>query len=213
MNHSNKEKRLEILAVLITGLLKFVLMDWLNFRAFYIVAACVFWLIFIYKRYKTYPGILQEWGFRKKNLKLSFLWLLPFAVITIAGVIIYGVFYNAAFLNWHFLPVLIFYPLWGLFQQFMVAALIAGNLKKLPESKLSNAQAILFPSLLFALIHLPSVPLMIYVFVMELLFLIVYFKWNNLWALGLYHGVVSSFYLFFVLGRDLFRELWTVFLT
>lgn len=210
-NDSNKLKRREILAVLITGLLKFVLMDWLNFRAFYIAGACLFWIIFIYRRYQGSPGILQKWGFRKDNLKQPLLWLLPFAIPVILAIVAYGTIYNASFLNWHFLPVLLFYPLWGLFQQFMIAGLVAGNLVELPESRLSKPQAILMVSFLFALIHYPSWPLAIYVFVMEMVFLIVYFKWNNLWALGLYHGVVSSFFLFFVMGRDLFTELWAAF--
>jgi len=211
LDDSNKVKRWEILAVLITGLLKFVLMDWLNFRAFYIGGACLFWIVFIYKRYQRNPEILQKWGFRKENLKQSLLRLLPFAIMAISAIVVYGVVYNATFLNWHFLPVLLLYPVWGLFQQFMIAGLVAGNLAELPESRLSKPQAIAVVSVLFALIHYPSLPLMIYVFLMEMLFLKIYFRWNNLWALGLYHGVISSFFLFFALGRDLFTELWAVF--
>ena len=199
------------MAVLITGVLKFILMDWLNFRAFYIAGAILFWIMFIYKRYQKNPEILQKWGFRKENLKQSLLWLLPFAILLVTAIVAYGFFYNATFLNWHFLPVLLLYPVWSLFQQFMIAGLVAGNLAELPESRLSKPQAILVVSVLFALIHYPSLPLMIYVLVMESVFLIAYFRWNNLWALGLYHGIISSFFLFFALGRDLFTELWAVF--
>jgi len=211
LDDSNTLKRWEILAVLITGVLKFVLMDWLNFRAFYIAGAILFWIIFIYKRYQRNPEILQKWGFRKESLKQSLLWLSPFAILLVVAIVVYGFIYNATFLNWHFLPVLLLYPVWGLFQQFMIAGLVAGNLAELPESRLSKPQAILVVSVLFALIHYPSLPLMIYVLVMESVFLIAYFRWNNLWALGLYHGIISSFFLFFVLGRDLFTELWAVF--
>jgi len=76
---TDKQRWLEITAVLVTGLMKFVLMDWLNFRAFYIAAACIFWSVYIYKRYRANKFVLQQWGFRKNNFRQSFLFLLPFA--------------------------------------------------------------------------------------------------------------------------------------
>ncbi|MGC9343252.1 MAG: CPBP family glutamic-type intramembrane protease, partial [Bacteroidales bacterium] len=136
--------------------------------------------------------------------------LIP-AVITIAGIYFYGVELEARFRNWRILPVLVLYPLWGLLQQFMIAGLIAGNLKKLESVKLPNSLIIIITSIVFALIHAPGLPLMIYVFVMELIFLTVYFKYHNLWALGLFHGWVSGLFLYYVLERDLWKELWVIF--
>ncbi|MCF8336729.1 MAG: hypothetical protein K9I74_01985 [Bacteroidales bacterium] len=211
MPSSDKAKRLEILALVVTGALKFILMDWLDFRAFYIVGACLFWLVFIYRRYKGDPQVVNRWGFRKKNLRKSFLILLPFAALAIVGIVIYGLKVEATFMNWHILPILAFYPVWGLFQQFMIAGLFAGNLIHLPEIQLTHRQIILLTALLFALVHFPSIPLMLFVFVMETLFLSVYFQWGNIWPLGIYHGLVSSFFLFLVLGRNLLIELLTIF--
>lgn len=201
----------EILAVVVTGALKFVLMDALHLRALYIVSACLFWLIFIYRKYKHNPQILHQWGFRRKNLKKTMLLLLPFAAVAIAGMLVYGTRVEANFLNWHFLPILLFYPVWGLFQQFIMAALLAGNLQSLRSLKLSKAKVLFITALLFALVHLPSIPLMIYVLIMQILFLWVYFRWRNLWPLGLYHGWVSSFFLYFVMERDLLAEFWFLF--
>ncbi|MCF8231647.1 MAG: hypothetical protein K9J27_05600 [Bacteroidales bacterium] len=211
MPYSYKTRRLEILALVITGALKFIVMDWLDFRTLYIVTACLFWFGFIYKRYKEDPRVLQRWGFRKRNLKKSFLIILPFALVAIAGIVLYGFETEAAMMNWHILPILVFYPVWGLFQQFMIAGLLAGNLVQLPEIKLTDRQVILLTALLFALVHFPSIFLMGYVFVMEAVFLSIYFQWGNIWPLGLYHGWVSSFFLFIVLGRDLLIELSTIF--
>jgi hypothetical protein len=73
------------------------------------------------------------------------------------------------------------------------------------------SKGITSPLRVFAWVHYPSLPLMVFTFFMELVFLVAYFKWRNLWALGLYHGWVASLLLFFVLGRDLWNELWTVF--
>jgi hypothetical protein len=209
--YTDKHRQFEIFAVILTGLMKFVFMGWLNLRIFYIVAACVFWIFYIYKLHEKKPDIYKEWGFQKENLVKSFLVLLPFAVVVIIGIYFRGVNENARFLNWHIIPILIFYPLWGLFQQFMVAGLIAANLKAIAKKYLSENFIIFLISLLFALLHYPSIQLMIYVFLMEIIFLWVYFKWKNLWSLGFYHGFVSGLFLYYVMDRDLWVELWEIF--
>ena len=207
---SDRKRWLEILAVVLTGAMKYVLMDWLEWRAFYIGAACLFWSGFIYKRYREDNSILKRWGFRKGDFKPAFLLLLPFALGITAAIIWYGIAYNATFLNWHIIPIFLFYPAWGLIQQFMMIPLIAENLRTISSLNLKNFQIILLTSLLFALVHYPSFPLMVFAFFMEAGFISAYFKWKNLWALGLYHGWIASLLLFFVMGRDLWSELWPV---
>ncbi|MGM0531766.1 MAG: CPBP family glutamic-type intramembrane protease [Bacteroidota bacterium] len=208
---TDKIRWLEILAVAITGAMKFILMDWLEMRGLYIGAACLFWMLFIAKRYKENNEVLRDWGFRKNHFKKTFLFILPFAGVLVAGIIWYGISFNARFLNWHVIPVLLLYPAWGMIQQFMMIGIIAGNLQKIDSLNLDIPQIVLLISLLFALIHYPSVPIMAFAFFMELLFASVYFKWRNLWPLGLYHGWLGSLFLFFVLGRDLWNELWPMF--
>jgi len=208
---TDKRRWLEIAAVLATGFMKYIFMDWLNLRTFYIGVACIFWSVYIFKRYRNNKQILQHWGFRKNHFKQTFHFLIPFALIMVAVIVWYGISYNAIFLNWHIIPVFIFYPAWGIIQQFLLLALIAGNLRSLPTLKLSKVQIILLTSTVFALVHYPSLPLMVFTFFMELVFAVAYFKWRNLWSLGFYHGWVVSLLLFFVLGRDLWNELWTIF--
>lgn len=191
--------------------MKFVFMDWLDFRTFYIVAACAFWLLFILRKYKDNPSVLKQWGFKKQNLKPSFLFLLPFGLIAIMGFVIYGIKVNTILFNWHIVPIFLLYPAWGIIQQFVIIGLVAGNLRSLKNTRFAEWQIVLLTSLLFALLHYNSTPLMIYTFVMEVVFVIAYFKWRNLWALGLFHGWVSSFFLFFVLKRDLLNELLIIF--
>ena len=106
---------------------------------------------------------------------------------------------------------IIFYPVWGIIQQFLIVTLFAGNLQVIISVNFSKSQILLLTSMVFAWVHYPSLPLMVFAFFMELVFLIAYFKWKNLWPLGLYHGWVSSLLLFFVLGRDLWNELWAIF--
>ncbi|MBU2651716.1 MAG: CPBP family intramembrane metalloprotease [Bacteroidetes bacterium] len=207
VNFPEKEKWLEILAVLLTGILKFVLMDEFGFRLLFITGACLFWLLFILTKYIKNPKVLSRWGFRKHDFRKSMLALLPYALIFVAGIIIYGLASGSAIVNWHIIPVLIFYPIWGTIQQFMTAGLVAGNLKTISTIKISDSQIGLLTALLFSLVHYPSVPLMLYTFIMEYIFIRVYFKWGNLWSLGLYHGLVSGIFLSFVSGRDLWNEL------
>ena len=205
---SDKDRYFEILAVLLTGLLKFILMDWLNLRAFYIVITCLFWIIYVYKRYKSDHTILKSWGFQKDNFRQSFFFLLPFAIISLIVIVLYGVYNHVNILNWHVIPIFLLYPIWGLFQQFMMIGLVAGNLKKLRHITFKDYQIIVLISLLFSLVHYPSIFLMIFTFFMELVFISTYFKWRNLWSVGLYHGVIATLLLFYVLERDLWLELW-----
>jgi uncharacterized protein len=201
----------EIGAVVLTGIMKYIFMDWLELRVFYIVAACLFWIFFIYMRYRRNKSILKYWGFRKKNFNQAFYFLAPFALAVIAGVIWYGIKYNSTFLNLHIIPIILFYPAWGVVQQFLILALVAGNLYAIRSVRLTKLQIILLVSAVFSLVHYPSFPLVVFTFFMELLFGLAYFRWRNIWSLGLYHGWVASVVLFFVLGRDLWVELWAIF--
>ncbi|MFO8235221.1 MAG: hypothetical protein R6U04_07450 [Bacteroidales bacterium] len=208
---NNQSRKIEILAVVITGILKFVLMDWLGLRLFYILGISIFWVFFIYKQHKKYPSILNEWGFKKENFVKSFLFLLPFAVVLISGILLYGVIVNAEFMNWHIIPIFVLYPVWGIIQQFMMVGIIAKSLSYISKENYQQWYVIIFTSLIFALVHYPSIPLMIFAFVLEINFIWVYFKWPNLWSLGLFHGWIGGLFLFFVLKRDLWNELWLIF--
>ena len=143
---TDKRRGFEIAAVVATGLLKHVFMDWLNLRAFYIGVACMFWSVYIYKRYRKNRQILQHWGFRKNQFNQSFLFLTPFALLITAAIVWYGVTHNTVFLNWHVIPVFIFYPVWGFIQQFLMLSLIAGNLMSISAIKCSENQIILLTS-------------------------------------------------------------------
>lgn len=207
----DREKWWVILAVTITGLMKFILADWLELRVLFITASCIFWITFIIVEYRKDPQILIQWGFQKLHLKRSLLFLLPFALICVTGIVLYRIISNPSFFNWHFLPIFVLYPVWGIIQQFIVSGLVASSLRTLFKGKITDIQIISIVSFLFALIHYPGIPLMIYVFVMQFIFTYVYFKYNNLWAPGLYHGWISSFFIFFALGRDLWNELLFIF--
>lgn len=205
--NQDRIKLFEIFAVIATAILKFVFVDWLNLRTIYIVIICLFWSVYIYSKFKGNPESVHQWGFQKRNFKKPLLFLLPFVILCIACFVGYGYFSGAHLLNWHILPILFLYPLWGLIQQFIVAGLISGNLKALRNPRVNNFQIILFSALLFSLVHFPNPFLMIFTFIMQLIFTTAFLRWENIWPLGIYHGWIATFLLFYVLGRDLWVEL------
>ena len=180
-------------------------------RALYIIIICLFWLTFVYKRYRDDHSVLEHWGIQKQHFKQSFLFLLPFAILFITGIGIYGYSSRTYILNWHLIPIFLLYPVWGLIQQFMMTALISGNLKAIGNNGFKNYQIILLTSLLFSLVHYPSEFLMIFTFFMQCIFVATFLRWKNLWPLGLFHGWIATLLLFFVMGRDLWTELYAGF--
>ena len=182
-------------------------MDRLNMRAVYIVIICLFWITYVYLKYKSDHSVLKQWGIQRQNFKQSFLFILPFALICITGIGIYGYLSRAYTLNWHILPIFMLYPLWGLIQQFMITGIISGNLKAIGKSRLKNYQVILITSLLFSSVHYPSAFLMSFTFIMQWVFTSAFLRWKNIWVLGLYHGWIATLLLFYVQGRDLWIEL------
>ncbi len=208
---ANKYLPVELLAILASGILKFIFMDRLQMRAFYIAGICLLWLSYIFYRYTSNKSILKYWGFKREHFRQSFVVLLPVIIISIIITLIYGIYNDTIMLSWHILPVLCLYPIWGVFQQYLILGLIAGNLMNNTVFKLKRLSVVLLTSAIFSLVHYPSIFLMIFVFCMEALFVIVYMKWRNLWALGLAHGWIASFLLYYVMNRDLWSELFVWF--
>lgn len=201
----------ELTAIAITALAKFIIMDWLGMRAFYISGTCLFWIWYVYYRYSHDPSVLKYWGFRKSNFWRSWKILLPFLIIS-TGLNAAYAFNNGNVLgNFHIIPLLILYPLWGLIQQFIFLGIIALNLQHFRIFSRDRILLFLAVSVVFSLIHYPYYPLMGCTFIMELVFLSVYWKWRNLWSIGIAHGWIATFLLYYVMNRDLWNELFAWF--
>ncbi len=185
---SNRTRVLEIAAVLLTGVGKFIFVDGLGAKLPFIVGAVLGWGTYVYWRHRRQPGILAYWGFRTDNFHRSLLQLLPLA--TAAVLLFAGVGYATGkwVLSWHLLPVLLLYPLWGVIQQFLVVGLVAGNLHDYEGRRLSPAAVTGSTAVLFSAVHWPARLLVAGTFVLALVYVTVYPRRRNLWALGLYHG-------------------------
>jgi len=202
---------IELSALVLTVLLKYLLMDWLGMRAFYIAGICLFWSGYIAYRYSLDHSILRSWGLQKENFGKSLRVLLPFLIISVFLTIIFGKINHIPIINLNIIPVLVLYPLWGIIQQFMVVCILVQNLQNLPGFSLRMNRAILLPSILFSLIHYPHFTLMAFTFIMEIIFITVFQRWRNLWSLGIAHGWIASFVLYYFLNRDLWVELFAWF--
>jgi hypothetical protein len=201
----------ELTAIAITALLKFIIMDRLGMRAFYITGTCLFWIWYVYYRYSNDHNVLRYWGFRKDNFVRSWTILLPFAIVSAILVFIYAGNNQVELMNPHIIPIFILYPLWGMVQQFIFLVIIALNMRQFRIFSKNRNRLYLVVSLLFSIIHFPYVPLMVYTFFMEIVFLIAYRKWRNMWAIGMAHGWSATLLLYYVLQRDLWQELFTWF--
>ena len=61
---SDTRRQFEITAVVLTGIGKFVFMDWLAVKLPFISIAIIAWFVYVLIRRRQVPGILEYWGFR-----------------------------------------------------------------------------------------------------------------------------------------------------
>lgn len=203
---SDKVRLLEIFAVVITGIGKFIFMDYLNWRLPYVIVAILGWSGYVYYRYKKDKNVLKDWGFRSDNFKPVIKLILPFAVISILSFFIIGYVQGTINITWHIVPLLITYPIWGSIQQFLTIGLLAGNLKDFKTIKLKKSLIILITAIFFSVVHYPSVWLMIGTFILALIYSYIYLKAKNIYVLGLFHGWLGALFYYTVVDQDPFAD-------
>ncbi|MDN5202797.1 hypothetical protein QQ008_15515 [Fulvivirgaceae bacterium BMA10] len=199
-------RKFEIIAVLLTGLLKFLVVDYLDAKFWFILTTGTFWLVYMTVRIYRKPEVLNEWGIGvagfRKTLQLLFI---PALVITL-GFVWLGLRGNTLLFNWHIIPVMFLYPLWGFIQQLLIIALFGGNIHYLEDIKLSKLSIVGLTSILFSVVHFPSIPLMVATFFLAVSYCFVFLRFRNVLVLGIFHGWLACFFYFFVLGRDPWLE-------
>jgi hypothetical protein len=208
---NTNHQQFAILAVCITAALKFIFMDWLNWSVFYIPGIVLFWLAYILFRVNSNREIIILWGFKKAYFKQSMLSLAPLIFLTGIVSVLYSIINESLTFSWTFILVLLLYPFWGLIQQFMMLGIVSQSLEGLTEGKMNRVLLIFLVSALFSLVHYPSPFLMIFTFFLEVVFTLVYLKWRNLWAIGFAHGWIGTLILYYVLDRNLWSELFSIF--
>lgn len=132
---SDKIRILEICAVVLIGIGKFVFMDYLNWRLPFVFVSILAWSAYVIYRYKKDKHVLKDWGFRWDNFKSVLKLMLPFAIISIVLFFIVGYMQGTINMTWYIIPLLITYPIWGSIQQFLTIGLLAGNLNEFKRVK------------------------------------------------------------------------------
>jgi hypothetical protein len=192
--------RFEIRALVLTGLGKYVVSDGLGFKLPYIVAACLFWAGYVLLRARAEPGRLAAWGFTGAGFGASTRRLAPFAAAGAVACLLYGLWSGRMLLHWHMLPLLLLYPAWGLVQQFLIVALLAGNLRD--GLGVGERWAVAATAMAFAAVHLPSPQLVVTTFVMAVVTTTTWFRVRNLYPIGVFHGWLATLIYYLVLGED-----------
>jgi uncharacterized protein len=202
MKITDKIRWLEISAVALTGILKFLLFDYLNWHFIYVTSAVLFWMIYIYSRFKRNKNITEYWGFTRKNLDKSLVITGLFSFICFILFFLFAIWRNYPLWNPHMIFSFLTYPLWGLIQQFLIMSLVAGNLKDMEHVSLKKTFIVVSVSIFFAIVHLPSLMLTIGTFFLAVFYCIVFLKYRNLYPLGIFHGWIGGLFYFYVLNRD-----------
>lgn len=206
MKIEDKTRIFEVIAVALTGIGKFVLMDFLNLRLVYITIACLFWGGYIFYRSRTNKGIIKYWGLSKDNFNKTFLELLPIAILSVGCFIFIGNKLETNILNWSIIPILLFYPLWGIIQQFIIVGLLARNLKDIKSVRIPEILIILITAVIFSVVHYPHNLLIIGTFFLAILYTTLYLRGRNLIVMGIYHGWLGAFFFYTLLERDPWKE-------
>jgi hypothetical protein len=202
---TNKASWTEVTAVIATGALHF-LSKAFGLHGFFIVAAALFWVVFILWRAKRQPRILFDWGFRFDNLLKPFLITTAVSLPGIVTMAFFGFLHDNLTLPPHLWILLILYPIWGIIQQFLVQGLVVRNLSL---TKLGSRPILIvvLGATLFGLVHAPNILFMLATFCLGLLFVPLYLHFRNLLPLGLFHGWLGSLFYLWVLGHDPWHNL------
>ncbi|WP_179008811.1 CPBP family intramembrane glutamic endopeptidase [Winogradskyella forsetii] len=209
---SDKVRILEILAVVITAVSKFVFVDYLNWRLSFVNVTILAWSAYLMYRYKKDKLVLTDWGFRTDNFLAVLKLVLPFSLVSIMSFVMIGYIQGTLNVTWHILPLLITYPIWGTVQQFLTIALVAGNLNHIKSFKLSKPLIILITAILFSVVHYPSLWLILGTFVLALFYGYIYLKAKNIYVLGIVHGWLGALFYYTVVNQDPFADIFMKYL-
>lgn len=146
------------------------------------------------------------WGFKTSGFRES-VRVISIPALVVTGLsFTYGLMKGHLVFNWHIIPVVILYPLWGTVQQFLVISLFGGNLSDKRHPRFNTALVVLLTAALFGIVHYPSFLLITATFFLAIFYFLLFIRFRNLWALGIFHGWLACIFYFFVLGRDPWLE-------
>jgi len=193
----------DMLLLVATSAVHLVFENLLHANGVFFAGTAVVWTWWLLRRFREEPGLLRAWGLSSAELGPA---LGAAAVTALAGaglLLGLGHLLGRPPLPAHFWGVVTIYLGWALVQQVALNGILARGLQPLlplPAVPLAAAA-------LFSLAHLPDLPLMGLTFAAGILWVSLYLRWPNLWALALCHGFLGALTYYEVLGRDPWLEL------
>jgi hypothetical protein len=192
----------ELGAVLVLAAGKFVVGDALGQHVLFALAGGGLWIFYILARIHSKPELIHTWGFSSQNLRESMRVVLPVTIAAVAAAVSYGWVSGSALFHWHMGILFLLYPLWGVVQQFLLVVLVAGNVDRITRGTFPRFFIILPTAVLFSLVHIPVPTLMFVTFFMGCFTTTLFLRYRNVWALGIFHGLLATALYYFVLGQD-----------
>lgn len=165
----------------------------------YNAAAVAAFAVYFLWRAATTDGALREWGFRRDNFLPALRANLHFGFVATLAMLGYGLAAGTLPVPSEFWLALALYPVWGIAQQFALQNLVARNLRDLVPHPLLRAFA---AAALFSAAHYPRLELMGLVFPAGLVFVWIYQRRPNLWAVGLVHAWLGALAIYVVLEEN-----------
>lgn len=191
-------ERLGLVLVIVSAGLNLMAESIFHRKALFLAIAVPFWLGWAALAVRRDPSVLRRWGFRWDTFHASGR-AVAFFVLP-AAVLLMGL--GLATEHWPppptFWIVLAAYPAWALAQQFLLCSVLSRGLEGLMPPRVVPLVA----GSLFAIAHLPDLPLVALTAVAGVVFVALYQRWPNLWTQALGHGVLGTVAYYAVLGRD-----------
>jgi hypothetical protein len=204
VNDARRRALWEIAAVILTGATFLVFENLLKLKLPFLIGCTLLWTSYLIWRITRDRAVLLDWGLRRDTLKPATAWCLSLFVLVAAGLAAYR-----WWAGWRSLPVtalivLALYPAWGFIQQFVVQALIAGNLRRLGVSP-----AVIVPvaAALFGLAHWPDWQLVGLCAAVGLAWTTIFLRAPNLLPLAFTHAWLGTLTYYWVIGRDPWLEM------
>ena len=168
----------------------------------FILPTMMLCIMYVYFLFATEPNILKEFGLRIDNIipttKLTAILFLPFMII----LLLWGFINGFKIPPFTFYVSILFYPLWGVIQQFIFQSFFHTRLIKLGTAPLS----ILLVAFTFAVVHLPSIKLVFITFIGGLISSFIFLKQPNIIPLGISHGILGAIYYYLILEKDVLKS-------
>lgn len=194
----------EITAVVATGAVYLLFENVFHLKLPFLALCIAGWGLYAGWRLRRDPQTRRDWGFRTDTLAPSAFACAIFYVIVSAAILAWRVWKG-------WIPILpstallfVVYPVWGLCQQFLVQALIAGNLERLGAPRLAIVPV---AAILFGLAHWPDVPLMALCAGAGLVWTSIFLRFPNLLAISLTHAWLGSLAYLMILERNPWAEM------